>query len=135
MAIIPNDELRTNFLKTKAGLMPMLSAYSYEAALAAYRDGAVWHEELLVYLRQNHQFLLNEVNQLKGMKMMPLEATYLAWIDTRETGIENFAQKLEEVGVGVSDGIQFDGEGFIRLNFACPRTTLEQVIRRIKSLF
>lgn len=135
MAIIPNDELRTNFLKTKAGLMPMLSAYSYEAALAAYRDGAVWHEELLAYLLQNHQFLLNEINQLKGMKMMPLEATYLAWIDTRETGIENFAQKLEEVGVGVSDGIQFDGEGFIRLNFACPRTTLEQVIRRIKSLF
>lgn len=135
MAIIPNDELRSKFIKTKAGLMPMLSAYAYEAALAAYRDGAAWHEELLDYLRQNHQFLLNEINQLKGMKMVPLEATYLAWIDTRESGIADFAQKLEAVGVGVSDGVQFDGAGFIRLNFACPRATLEEVVRRIKTVF
>lgn len=135
MAIIPNDELRTKFIKTKAGLMPMLSAYAYEAALAAYRDGAAWHEELLDYLRQNHQFLLTEINQLKGMKMVPLEATYLAWIDTRESGIADFAQKLEAVGVGVSDGVQFDGAGFIRLNFACPRATLEEVVRRIKTVF
>lgn len=135
MAIIPNDELRAKFIKTKAGLMPMLSAYAYEAALAAYRDGVAWHEELLDYLRQNHQFLLNEINQLKGMKMVPLEATYLAWIDTRESGIADFAQKLEAVGVGVSDGVQFDGAGFIRLNFACPRATLEEVVRRIKTVF
>lgn len=135
MAIIPNDELRAKFIKTKAGLMPMLSAYAYEAALAAYRDGAAWHDELLDYLRQNHQFLLNEINQLKGMKMVPLEATYLAWIDTRESGITDFAQKLEAVGVGVSDGVQFDGAGFIRLNFACPRATLEEVVRRIKTVF
>ena len=135
MAIIPNDELRAKFIKTKAGLMPMLSAYAYEAALAAYRDGAAWHEELLDYLRQNHQFLLTEINQLKGMKMVPLEATYLAWIDTRESGIADFAQKLEAVGVGVSDGVQFDGAGFIRLNFACPRATLEEVVRRIKTVF
>lgn len=135
MAIIPNDELRSKFIRTKAGLMPMLSAYAYEAALAAYRDGAAWHEELLDYLRQNHQFLLNEINQLKGMKMVPLEATYLAWIDTRESGIADFAQKLEAVGVGVSDGVQFDGAGFIRLNFACPRATLEEVVRRIKTVF
>ena len=135
MAIIPNDELRAKFIKTKAGLMPMLSAYAYEAALAAYRDGAAWHEELLDYLRQNHQYLLTEINQLKGMKMVPLEATYLAWIDTRESGIADFAQKLEAVGVGVSDGVQFDGAGFIRLNFACPRATLEEVVRRIKTVF
>ena len=69
------------------------------------------------------------------MKMVPLEATYLAWIDTRESGITDFAQKLEAVGVGVSDGVQFDGAGFIRLNFACPRATLEEVVRRIKTIF
>jgi len=135
MAIIPNDELRARFIKTKAGLMPMLSSYAYEAALAAYRDGEEWHQELLEYLRQNHQFLLSEINQIQGLTMLPLEATYLAWIDARESGIENFAQKLEEVGVGVSDGVQFDGAGFIRLNFACPKATLEEVVRRIKTIF
>ncbi len=134
-AVIPNDELRAKFLKTKAGLMPMLSAYSYEAALAAYRDGAEWHAELLKYLKQNHDLLFHEVNQMKGLKMMPLEATYLAWIDTRDSGILDAAPKLEEVGVGVSDGIQFDGKGFIRLNFACPRARLEEVIRRMKLVF
>ncbi len=134
-AVIPNDTIRANFLKTKAGLMPMLSSYAFEAALAAYRDGAQWHEELLGYLRQNHDLLYREVSSIKGLHMVPLEATYLAWIDTRATGITNVAEQLEAAGVGISDGAQFDGAGFIRLNFACPRERLEEIIRRMKTVF
>jgi len=134
-AVIPNDEIRAKFIKTKAGLIPMLSAYSYEAALAAYRDGAEWHTELLTYLKQNHDLLLAGVNKMKGLKMLPLEATYLAWIDTRDSGIPDVAKKLEEAGVGISSGEQFDGADFIRLNFACSRATLMEVIQRMRSVF
>ena len=135
LAIIPNDELRAKFLKTKAGLMPMLSAYAYEAALAAYRDGETWHSELLQYLKQNHDLLLEAVQQMKGLKMQPLEATYLAWIDTRDTGLTDVPQLLEAAGVGINNGTIFDRPGFIRLNFACTRATLQEVLRRMKTVF
>lgn len=135
LVVIPNDKLRAKFFHTKAGLMPFLSAYAYEAALAAYRDGAEWHAELLDYLKGNHDLLLQTVNQMKGVKMRPLEATYLAWIDVRDTGLTDVVKRLEEAGVGISDGSMFGQPGFIRLNFACPRATLEEVLRRMKIVF
>lgn len=135
LVVIPNEELRTKFIRAKAGLMPMLSAYAYEAALAAYRDGAEWHAALLAYLKVNHNLLLDAVNQMKGVKMRPLEATYLAWIDVRDTGLSDVAKRLEEAGVGINDGAIFGQPGFIRLNFACTRATLEEVIRRMKAIF
>lgn len=133
--VIPNPELRAKFVRAKAGLMPMLSAYSYEAALAAYRDGAEWHANLLEYLKSNHDFLLNEVNQMKGLKMLPLEATYLAWIDARGSGISDVAKRLEVVGVGINDGAIFGQAGFFRLNFACTKATLQEVVVRMKTVF
>lgn len=135
LAVIPNEKFRAKFMRTKAGLMPMLSAYAYEAALAAYRDGAEWHSGLLTYLKANHDLLLETVNQMKGVKMRPLEATYLAWIDVRDTELTDVAKRLEEAGIGINDGSIFGQPGFIRLNFACTRATLEEVLRRMKTVF
>ena len=134
-AIIPNDELRSKFMKTKAGLLPFIPSYSYQAALAAYRDGEEWLQELLVYLRSNHDFLLQSVAEMKGLKMVALEATYLAWIDARETGMTDVVERLEAAGVGVNAGKMYDGEGFFRLNFACTRANLEEVVKRMKTIF
>ena len=134
-AVIPNDELRSKFMKTKAGLMPMIPPYSYQAALAAYKNGEEWLQELLVYLRSNHDFLLQSVAEMKGLKMVALEATYLAWIDARETGMTDVVERLEAAGVGVNAGKMYDGEGFFRLNFACTRANLEEVVKRMKTIF
>ena len=134
-AIIPNDELRSKFMKTKAGLLPFIPSYSYQAALAAYRDGEEWLQELLVYLRSNHDFLLQSVAEMKGLKMVALEATYLAWIDARETGMTDVVERLEAAGVGVNAGKMYDGDGFFRLNFACTRANLEEVVKRMKTIF
>jgi cysteine-S-conjugate beta-lyase len=134
-AVIPNDELRAKFIKEKAGLLPMIPPYSFEAALAAYRDGAEWHADLLRYLKTNHDYLLAEINQMKGLTMVPLEGTYLAWIDARQSGISDYVEKLEAAGVGVSPGKMFDGDGFFRLNFACTMATLVEVVKRIKTVF
>ncbi len=134
-AIIPDAELRTKYASMRYILEPMVSAYGYYAALAAYRDSEEWHQQLLAYLRKNHEYILKEMNGFKGFKMLPLEATYLAWIDVREAGIENLAQKLEETGVGISEGeMFFDGKGFIRLNFGTPMSNLVEAVRRMKTV-
>lgn len=132
-AVIPNDEIRAKFTTLKYIVEPMPSAYAYQAALAAYRDCDEWHEQLLVYLRKNHDFVLQEMNAIKGFSMPPLDATYLAWIDTRESGIENIAEILENAGVGISEGgFFFDGKGFIRLNFGTQMPRLEAAIWRMR---
>lgn len=134
-AVIPNDEIRTKFANLKYIVEPMPSAYAFQAALAAYRDGDEWHQQLLAYLRKNHDFVLQEINAIKGFRMQPLEATYLAWIDTRESGIENIAEVLENAGVGVSEGgFFFDGKGFIRLNFGTQMRRLEAAIWRMRKV-
>ena len=65
--------------------------------------------------------------------MAPLEATYLAWIDVRATGIKSPIEFFEAGGIGMQDGADFDGPGFVRLNFGCPRQTLQEALRRMAS--
>ena len=134
-AVIPNDELRAKFANLRYIFEPMNSAYAYQAALAAYRDCDDWHEQLLGYLRKNNAYVLQEMNAFDGFKMQPLDATYLAWIDVRESGIDNITELLENAGVGVSDGgTYFDGKGFIRLNFGTQMRRLEAAIWRMRKV-
>ena len=78
---------------------------------------------------------MQEINAIKGFSMQPLEATYLAWIDTRESEIENITEVLENAGVGISDGgFFFDGKGFIRLNFGTQMRRLEAAIWRMRKV-
>jgi cysteine-S-conjugate beta-lyase len=133
-AIIPNDEIRRNFIRAKHGMFAGISPYALEAALVAYQapECEIWRDSLLHYLKNNHDYLLQEINQIKGMKMAALEATYLAWIDVRELNIPNIAEVLEKAGVGVMDAKIFHGKGFIRLNFGTQKVRLEEAVRRIK---
>jgi cystathionine beta-lyase len=61
-----------------------------------------------------------------------VEATYLAWIDARKLDVPNPALFFERAGVGLSDGRHFQGEGYVRLNFGCPRETLLKALDRMK---
>jgi cystathionine beta-lyase len=65
------------------------------------------------------------------LRITPVEATYLAWIDCRAAGLEQPAQFFEQVGVGLYDGRVFDGDGFVRLNFGCPRAQLAAALERM----
>lgn len=131
-AIIPDKTLREKFEKTKYGMMPMLSSFAMESALAAYKSSEDWRLELLRYLRINHEFLLKEINAISGLSMAPLEATYLAWINFEATGFEDFVALLEKYGVGVQDASVFGGKGYFRLNFATQMSNLQEAVRRIK---
>jgi cysteine-S-conjugate beta-lyase len=131
-SIIPNEHIRSRFEQQKAGMWPSISRMGYEATLTAYLYGEPWRQELLSYLRANHDYLLQEINQLPGLKMLALQATYLAWIDVRNCPIPNLHERLLAAGVRLIEGKHFLGDGYMRLNFACPKVVLVEAISRIK---
>lgn len=130
-AIIPDKRLRERFCKTMAGIVPGVNLFGYLAALAAYRDGSDWHAALLAYLRENRDIVRNAIKQMPGLSMHHVEATYLGWIDTRAAGLEEPAKFFENAGVGLGDGSDFGGPGFLRLSFACPQVTLMEALTRM----
>ncbi len=127
-AIISDPEARSAFRKAMAGIVPYVNALGFSAALSAYRDCGEWLAALLDYLRGNRETVYRAVNDMPGLSMTHVEATYLAWIDTREAGLENPVGFFEERGVGLGNGKPFGGPGFLRLTFGCPRSTLVQAL-------
>ncbi len=132
-AVISDDRLRRQFQRAMAGIVPHVNLLGYSAALAAYRDGEQWRRQLLAYLRENRDLLLREIGNLPGLKVWPVEATYLAWIDARGLGLADPAGFFEQAGVGLSDGAPFGAPGFVRLNFGCPRLLLREALRRMRA--
>jgi cysteine-S-conjugate beta-lyase len=135
IAIIENTELRAKFQKEMFGIMPMPTAFAYEAALAAYKHGEPWRKELIAYLKANHDYLLSEINKIDRLEMLPLDATYLAWIKYDgqvDGGIEKY---LASFGLGVSPGEQFDGDGYVRINFGTQKANVEKAVEVLKKAF
>ncbi len=131
--IIPNPDLRAAFLKATQGLVPHVNALGYTAALAAYQEGEPWLGALLAYLRANADLVEESIAATPGLSVSHVEATYLAWVDTRGAGIEDPAHFFAEAGVDLWDGAEFGGPGFVRLNFGCPRSRLEEGLKRIRA--
>jgi cystathionine beta-lyase len=134
VAIIPNDSLRRKFTQAKGHILPEINLLAYFAAEAAYRDGEPWRQELLAYLRGNRDFLTSYCEQeLRGVEVPKIAATYLAWLDFRGTGIAHPAKVAEDkAGLFLSDGAFFGAPGCARLNYACPRASLDDALQRLK---
>jgi cystathionine beta-lyase len=135
--VISNDELRQKFEVARQDLVRPPGIIGYVAALAAYRDGQPWLDKLLPYLQGNRDFLGRYVEEhLPGIHMTQPEATYLAWLDCRRAGIPEppFEFFLRRAEVALSDGAQYGqgGEGFVRLNFGCPRSILAEALDRMR---
>jgi cystathionine beta-lyase len=109
----------------------MVNALGYTAARAAFEDCDDWLTALLDYLRGNCDVVKAAVRDMPHLAMAPVEATYLAWIDMRTAGLKNPAAFFENAGVGLQAGIEFDGPGFVRLNFGCSRSLLEKALQRM----
>jgi|TARA_Y100000310_G_scaffold343442_1_gene451100 cystathionine beta-lyase len=133
VAVIANAELRNRFKREAQGIVPHVNILGYAAAHAAYSECDDWLTELLDYLRGNRDYLEREIESIAGLRMSHVEATYLAWIDTSATELPNPTAFFESAGVGVSDGARFAGPGYVRLNFGCSRSTLQEAVERIKS--
>lgn len=138
--IIPNEKLRKEFKETLdrnhiSGQNPL----SIVATEVAYNEGEEWLEALLRYLEENIEFINKYLEEnLPKAKMIKPQATYLGWIDLKE--YESDGEKLEklmaEKGKIAMDGGTWFGEagaGLMRINFACPRSLLEEGMDRIKN--
>ncbi|MHC4117609.1 MAG: MalY/PatB family protein [Planctomycetota bacterium] len=132
-AVIANGRLRRAFVENRREIIPSPNVLGYAASLAAYRDCEHWRVELIEYLRGNRDIAYESINKdISRLSMDNVEATYLAWIDARKLGVPDPALFFECAGVGLSDGRHFRGDGYVRLNFGCPRETLLRALDRIK---
>jgi cystathionine beta-lyase len=132
-AVISDDKLRRRFIKATSGIVPLVNALGYAATEAAYRECAEWQAELTDYLRGNRDMVARAIDVMPSLSMAALEATYLAWIDVRAADLPNPVRFFEDAGVGLQDGIEFGGPGFVRLNFGCQRSLLQEALDRMSS--
>jgi cystathionine beta-lyase len=137
LAVIPDAGLRERFLAARVDMVHAVNILGYVAALAAYRDGAPWLAALLAYLEANRDFVVEYARKhFPGVVVAPPEGTYLAWLDCRRAGIpgDPFTFFLERARVALNDGATFGrgGEGFVRLNFATPRSILAEGLERMR---
>lgn len=130
-AVIPDAALRRRFRQAMDGIVPHVNVLGLAACEAAYRDSGDWHRELLAVLRANRDRVEAAVRSQAGLRMQHVEATYLAWIDVRGLGLEHPHGHFEAHGLGLSDGRDFGAPGWLRLNFGCPTTTLDEALRRL----
>jgi cystathionine beta-lyase len=137
LAIIPDAALRARFNRAGNGIVAEVTALGFTACEAAYRDCEPWRQELLAYLRGNRDYLLDAVaRELPGVRVeADVEATYLLWLNVSALGLDDSIGHFERHGVGLSAGEPFGAArgSHVRLNFGCPRSTLHEAIRRMKS--
>ncbi len=114
-----------------------VNAFGIVALKAAYNDSEQWLDDLCRYIWDNYQWVRQFLGErMPNVTVCRLEGTYLAWLDIRQLGIgseEATRRLLHEGKVFVSSGTlygQRDGEGYLRINLACPRQTLEEGMRR-----
>lgn len=135
---IPNKELREKFLKVYNRIhFAQGSSLSHVAFEAAYREGKDWLEELKGHLAKNF-FALKETCEKHSIKVTPIEATYLAWLDCRALGMRDKELReffIKEAKLGLSPGISFgrEGSGFMRLNFAVSSDKMSQIIKNLEN--
>ncbi len=136
-AIIEDRELRKQYKAAARDIVPHINALGYTAALAAYSEGEPWLTACIEYLQANRDFLAQFVaERLPGVGMALPEATYLAWLDFNGARLGEDPHKffLQHAGVALNEAPPFGpgSEGFARLNFACPRSLLLEVLERME---
>ena len=139
--IISNPNLRQKFSQRIKALGISPNSFGLFMATAAYSpEGAEWLDELLHYIDGNRVIFDKEVSKIPGLSSMPLEGTYLAWVDFSGTGMEEeeFIYRVQEKAkIAVNHGSTFGtgGEKFLRFNLATPRTLVVEATKRLKDAF
>ena len=137
---VPNPELRKKLLKeiaaagySQVGLMGLV------ACQAAYEEGAEWLAQLKVYLEENRKFVKAYLEEhLPEIRLIEPEGTYLLWLDFKalhlnEKELEHLI--VDKAHLWLDSGAMFgpDGEGFERINIACPRATVEKALKQLEA--
>ena len=139
--IISNPSLKQKFSKriTALGISP--NSFGLFMATTAYSsEGAKWLDELIKYIDGNRNLFDRAIDTIPGLKSMPLEGTYLAWVDFSGTGMEEkeFIYRVQDkANIAVNHGSTFGagGENFLRFNLATPRTLIVEATKRLEKVF
>ena len=139
--IISNPSLKQKFSKriTALGISP--NSFGLFMATTAYSsEGAKWLDELIKYIDGNRNLFDRAIHTIPGLKSMPLEGTYLAWVDFSGTGMEEkeFIYRVQDkANIAVNHGSTFGagGENFLRFNLATPRTLIVEATKRLEKVF
>ena len=133
LAVIPNDQIRQKFSLFRRDTLPDCNALGLVAARAAYQHGEDWRRQLIQYLRHNRDLVAEFINnEIPLLSMDHIEATYLAWINVNLLNESDPVGFFEKAGVGLSDGRDYQGPGYVRLNFGCPQKVLLQALEKMK---
>ena len=131
-SIIEDSKLRQQFQTTIRGIITEVNCFGYAGCAAAYNHGEPWRQALLTYLRDNYKLISTFIQQeLPEIKFRPMESTYLAWFDVTNLELDHPVKFFEDHGVGLSDGVPFDGIQHVRLNFGCPRSRLIEGLEKM----
>lgn len=135
---VPDRGLREEFARQyERNLFPLVNGLGMVAAEAAYTHGEPWLEELLVYLRGNHAHFAEAVNGATSkVRVLPADSLYLAWMDCRGLGMDADSLDkfmLTKARLWLDKGQKFglEGHGYMRVNLGCPRSTVDEAIRRL----
>ena len=136
--VLPDEDLRRAFQRfLDTTQLNHDHTFGGAAMIAAYEECEDWLDAVVRYIDANHRFVADRLREAgRGVGVHEAEATYLAWLDYRALGVaeERMMQRLiERGGVSLYAGSSFgrEGEGFLRMNVACPRQTLEDGLDRI----
>lgn len=138
--IIPNASLRRRFQQTlnSCGMGKYANPFGVVACEVAYREGEAWLGEVMAYIEANLDFLQRYIDDhIPGIRVIRPEGTYLVWLDCRGLGLDNPALKhlmMDKARIFPDEGFIFgpEGNGFERINIACPRSILEAALERIR---
>jgi cystathionine beta-lyase len=137
---IPDATLRERFAAAHLAAGSSPNRFGVLMATAAYEGGDAWVDALRAYIAGNARTFDAGVNAIPGVRSMPLEGTYLAWVDFAGTGMEpsEFTARVErDARIAPSHGPAFGkgGETFLRFNLATPRARIEEAVRRLQAAF
>ena len=139
--IIEDPDLLARFAARMGALGISANSFGLHMATAAYSaEGAAWVDALRGYLDTNRQIFDAGVNAIPGVKSMPLESTYLAWVDFSGTGMsrEEFTNRVEQqarIAANHGDSFGKGGDSFLRFNLGAPRSQIEDAVARLQKAF
>lgn len=139
--IIADPDLRGRFARRMNAMGISPNSFGMHMATAAYSpEGAAWVDDLVRYLDENRRLFDAGVNAIPGLQSMPLEATYLAWVDFSGTGMSaaEFTSRVEGTAkIATNHGTSFGtgGEQFLRFNIACPKALVVEAVARLQRAF
>lgn len=138
--IIADARHRRRFQQTlnSCGMSRWANPFGVLACETAYREGEAWLEQVMAYIEANLDYLQEYIQRnVPGIRVIRPEGTYLVWLDCRQLGLDKCGLKclmVEKARIFPDEGCIFgpEGDGFERINIACPRSILEDALKRIR---